>query len=152
MAKLWIMSSNGATLKGITARCLNACVLASACSNHPQHKLGAAIYSHGGRLIATGYNHLKTHPVLKSFNTQKTVHAEIHAILRARRASRKGHNNNSYGRHLVLCVVRVGRTGEFLCSRPCGVCWDIIAKSPEIAFVIYVDEKGKFFLWHKVSS
>lgn len=100
-------------------------------SQHHQHRIGACVYK-GKRFLCGGFNTLKTHPQLAS--SLKTVHAEIHVILRAAALglSLKG---------ATIVVYREHKNGSPAMARPCTLCYAAI-KDAGIRWLIYTSEKG----------
>ena len=87
---------------------------ASRNSDHPQHKMGAAIY-YKNQFLAAGYNSLKTHPKTHYFDNAFTIHAEIHALLKAK-ANKFDLTNSS------IYVYRATKNGELGMAYPCLMC------------------------------
>lgn len=73
-------------------------------------RLGAIVL-HKNKVVAKGYNKIKTHPKLDHY----TIHAECDALLKAAKGD-------------TLVVVRILRNGEFACSKPCEKCLKYIKK------------------------
>lgn len=72
----------------------------------------------GGRVISTGYNKERSHPMIVSSEHIKdhcSVHAEIDAIKRAKDVS-----------GATIYVARVNRQGKARDSRPCSRCYKAI--------------------------
>jgi len=97
---------------------------------HCQHKVGAVIVKNG-RPISTGFNSYKTHPLMNKKNPLKTTHAEVSAIIRARK------RENIAG--ATIYVFREHRNGTPALARPCEYCWAIL-KEHGIKDVYYTTE------------
>ena len=83
-------------------------------------KHGAVIVK-GGRVIATGVNKERNHPLIVSSEHIKThcsVHAEVDALKKAGDV-----------RGATMYVARVNKTGQERNSRPCKYCYANIKKS-----------------------
>ena len=83
-------------------------------------KHGAVIVK-GGRVLATGINKERNHPMKVSFEHIKThcsVHAEIDALKKV---------DNAQG--ATIYVARVNRRGEDRNSRPCEYCYKDLKES-----------------------
>lgn len=98
-------------------------------------KLGAVIFQ-GKRMIASGFNHKKTHPIRTNYAKDPEWswhHAESHALINA---------INSMGdvRGCSIAVSRVLKTTQSLASsKPCPDCWKMLVDHG-ISSVTYVDE------------
>lgn len=86
------------------------------------------------KVVASGYNSYKTHPLPGKYSEFPYLHAESKAIIR------KGLDNCE---DLVMYVVRIDKKGNYLMSKPCEVCQKIIAEAL-ISTVYYTNEYGKF--------
>ena len=80
----------------------------------------AAVLSYKGKVLATGVNKLKTHPLMLRYNKHpdcRNLHAEIDCIIRA---------INLYGTELLrectLYVARTRKDGTTASSKPCEGC------------------------------
>lgn len=94
-------------------------------SPHPRYKIGAALLDKRQRLIVSGHNQFKTHTKIHG---PQTLHAEIHALSRARRKSD----------HIV--VVRICGN-HFALARPCKSCMALLKKAG-ITHVDYTTNSG----------
>jgi len=80
-----------------------------------------AVIVMGGRVLATGVNKERNHPMIVSSEHIKThcsVHAEIDALKKAGDV-----------RGATIYVARVNKTGQERNSRPCKYCYSDIKKS-----------------------
>lgn len=97
-------------------------------SDNRKHKMGAVI-AKKGRVVSVGFNTYKTHT--KSRDPYHTIHAELSAILKARR--------DVSG--LDIYIYREIKDGSLGMARPCTHCMEII-KEAGIKNVYYTTEKG----------
>jgi deoxycytidylate deaminase len=105
--------------------------MASKSKSRQRH--GAVIVK-SGRVIGTGYNKNKNHPMSVSpehIKTHCSRHAEIEAI--------KDANFSVQG--AILYVARVNRQGEDRNSKPCKYC-QVVIQSTNIKKVIYTEGEG----------
>lgn len=116
----------------------------SSLSPFKQHHLGAVLYCKG-KMIAQGYNTLKTSPVQKRLNRERdfnpdesgvnnTVHAEIACLLKTRET------NIDYSKS-VLYIYREHKSGVKAMARPCAGCMKAI-KEYGIRTICYTTECG----------
>lgn len=107
---------------------------ASLNSDHPEHKLGATIYSNG-KPISIGVNYYKkTHPkIYKYYSKVKTVHAEVNAAFKVK------NKNNLKGSTIV--VFRQTKDGCTAMSRPCDSCMNML-KYYGVRKVVYTTLDG----------
>ena len=91
-----------------------------------KHILTAVIYDKRGRILSIGKNSfVKTHPVqaelARAHGTPEKIyiHAEVDAILRCRDLTKA----------YRIVVTRIGRSGELLLAKPCGMCYGYIQAS-----------------------
>ena len=89
---------------------------ASLHSDHPKHKMGAAVF-HAGKLLAVGFNSLQTHPSTFHYHDKFCRHAEIHALARAK--SRKHYLDAA-----IVVVYRETKNGGVALAKPCEMCQD----------------------------
>lgn len=98
-------------------------------------KMGCIITDRKGRIVATGVNSRKSHPLQSKFAKQCGrddkifLHAEISALVRCRE---KGH---------TLYVGRWRKDGEIGLARPCPICLGAIIEAG-IKQVIYTETGG----------
>jgi deoxycytidylate deaminase len=95
-----------------------------------RQKHGAVVVK-SGRVIGTGFNKDKNHPMAVSpehIKTHCSRHAEVEAIRDARFAVDGA----------ILYVARVNRQGKDRNSRPCRYC-QVVIKSTKIKKVIYTE-------------
>lgn len=98
----------------------------SALSNHRQAHIGAAVvYKH--RIISTGYNSTRTHPLQKKYNayrfnvdTSHTLHAELQALLPLIKDKDIDFSKVS------LYVHREHKDGSLALAKPCPSCMALI--------------------------
>ena len=76
-----------------------------------------------GRIKATGFNKLKTHPRVNGF-----IHAESDAVIKAAGCD-------------TILVVRVSKHGHLRCSKPCDNCMDFL-RINGVKRVFYIDWEG----------
>jgi deoxycytidylate deaminase len=100
-------------------------------SDHPAFKMGACVY-YKNHILSAGFNSSKTHPLVKHYSPYKTLHAEMHAIIRAGL-------NNVKGTSIV--VYRSLKSGQMAMARPCPICLKIM-KQYGIMSVTYTTENG----------
>lgn len=82
----------------------------------------------GGRVISTGINKERSHPMIVSAEHIKdhcSVHAEVDAIKKAKNVS-----------GATIYVARVNKRGEHRESRPCKSCYETI-KNSKIKKIVY---------------
>lgn len=83
-------------------------------SDHHSHRLGACVLNKK-EVVSRGHNLLtKTHPMIRRYDSFKTLHAEMHAILRCPDKSKL------VGATMV--IYRESRDGNPALARPCPVC------------------------------
>lgn len=106
---------------------------ASKKSDHPKYQLGAAIMV-GKSVLGTGSNTImKHHPISASINPQKTIHAEIAALIGCR-----------YRKDLadaVVIVYREDKAGQPATARPCSVCREVLRQFG-IKRMMYTTQNG----------
>lgn len=100
----------------------------SVLSDHPQHKLGAAIL-YKKNVISLGCNKYKTHP--KSPHQWKYLHAEVVAVLKA----------NQDVRGSDIYVWRETKGGIPACAKPCSSCMAFLIEAG-IKRIFYSDTFG----------
>lgn len=106
---------------------------ASILSDHHSHKLGAVILVNR-KPISVGYNkRFKTHPIMKQFQSLKTIHAELSAII--------GVKNKKSLKNSTMVVYREGKDGRAKLARPCDTCIKVLT-SFGINEIIYTIEDG----------
>jgi deoxycytidylate deaminase len=96
-------------------------------SKHKRYYIGAAIFK-GDRLLSSGANGNKTHPMVYRKTYTECLHAEMLAILRAKKIP-----NGS-----ILYVWRKRKCGSPGLAKPCSVCYSFIQKTG-ISYVLYTD-------------
>ena len=96
-------------------------------SDHSQHRHGAVLVKKN-RIISKGFNKVKTHTC--STHCYKNIHAELDAILKARRQDVNG---------CTLYLYRQDKNGIKSNSRPCSWCL-ILLKQYGIKKVYYTFE------------
>lgn len=110
-------------------RGLRTATKAARCSAN-NHRVGAALFK-GRRLIAVGWNTLKTHPDSETFN--QLQHAEFSCLMGQYKYDLVG---------ALLYVVRLTRGGKPGISKPCAPCMDWI-RACGLRKVIYLDHNGE---------
>lgn len=95
-----------------------------------QHKLGCVIV-YNNKIIGTGFNSNKTHPIQKLYNNRRfpedehphTIHAELHAL------SPYLHKDIIDWSKVTLYTYRIRRmNNKYGVSRPCESCMALIKK------------------------
>lgn len=104
-------------------------------------RIGAAVFSHSGKLIASSCNQKKTHCLQEYYNSEMPfrrvpyLHAEIAALLKARwilgRDGLKG---------CTLYVARKRNDGKWGLARPCEACRAAM-KDMGIKVVVYTTDE-----------
>ncbi len=106
---------------------------ASRYSDHPNHKMGAAIY-YKNKFLSAGHNLVaKTHPIMVQLNSKKTTHAELAAILKIR------HKQDLNG--TTIAVYRANKQGELALARPCPVCRELL-RLHGVKWIVYTTPHG----------
>lgn len=80
--------------------------------NSSSYRLGAVLFKNR-KLLKTGRNSFKTHPLLKEYSPYAHRHAETDAIIRYGL-------DNCIG--LSILVVRIKKDGSLGLAKPCNVC------------------------------
>lgn len=91
-----------------------------AMSSDCNFKHGAVVVK-GGRIVSTGINRFKNHPMMVSPEHIKehcSVHAEVDAIRKLKNA-----------RGATIYIARIGKRGNQALSRPCDSCYTAIQKA-----------------------
>jgi deoxycytidylate deaminase len=102
-------------------------------SSHQEQKHGALIVNNKGEIISEGYNHMSC-----IYCHQSSIHAEVHAILNARKKIPKNKRKNILSKCKIY-VVRIGKKClHFKKSSPCINCYNFIKKN-HIKTIIYSD-------------
>ena len=99
----------------------------------------AAVLTYKGKILATGRNQYKTHPMMGRFNKHPeavNLHAEIDCITRAIRLY-----GTSILKHSELYVARVLASGELGNSKPCLGCQKAI-EAFSIPVVYWTTKEG----------
>lgn len=94
-----------------------------------------AVIVKGGRVVGTGYNKNRNHPLFVSpehIKSDCSVHAEASAIRDA----------GNDVRNAVIYVARVNRHGEDRDSRPCSRCL-VLIKESGIKRIIHTTQSGR---------
>lgn len=85
----------------------------------------------GGRIVSSGFNRINVHNSRRGYRRYIcSVHAEMAAI-----------RPNSFYDGCSLYVARIGRAGNYLLSKPCEHCLNLI-KSVGIRKIFYTDSNG----------
>jgi deoxycytidylate deaminase len=95
------------------------------------NKKHGAVVVKSGRVVGTGYNKDRNHPLFISpehIKTHCSRHAEVEAIREAK--------SNSSG--AILYVARLNREGKDRNSKPCGLC-EVVIRKAKIKKVIYTE-------------
>lgn len=104
-------------------RGLRAAINAARLSSFYSHRVGAVIFK-GRRLISTGFNKKKTHPLLEELEADcYSQHAEFDAILKFLQTQDPSQITDA-----ILFVARLTRTDRVSFSRPCEACQEVIEK------------------------
>lgn len=106
-------------------------------SKSKSNKMHGAVVVKSGRVVGTGYNKDRNHPLFISPEHIKphcSRHAEAEAIKEAR--------TNATG--AVLYVARVNRQGQDRNSKPCKLCQEVIAEVG-IKKVIYTKDEANVY-------
>lgn len=103
-------------------------------SDHRQHKMGAAVFFKG-KFLAVGFNSLKTHPIMRRFDRHKTIHAEIHALTKAK--AKKFDIANA-----TVFIYRETKEGNLANAKPCSVCMNILKEEFQVRNVIFTVNNG----------
>lgn len=98
-------------------------------SDHPIHKVGAALMSKDA-LIVTGFNKNRSHPRSPH---KFCIHAEVDVLIR---------NIAWPFNHRTMYVVRITRGGQWATSKPCERCV-IMMREYGIQEVVYIDGNGR---------
>ena len=113
-------------------------------STYDQFKLGAVIFD-GKKIIATGCNHSKGHPMQKKYNKHRYkenehecgyVHAEINAIVNMLHT----HHNIDCS-NLSIFIYREHKNGDYALAKPCRACEKAL-KDLGIKNVYYTGDKS----------
>lgn len=110
-------------------------------SNFPRQQVGCVVV-YKGKIISTGYNSLKTHPLQKKYNrvrfkedgSAESLHAEIHALSHIRDA------DIDWSR-VFLYIYRPCRSRRCGMARPCDSCMKFI-KEFGIQNIVYSTDDG----------
>ena len=94
-------------------------IMACQLSDHAKVKMGAAIFIKS-RFIASGHNSKKTHPSIK-LNRAKGMHAEIHAISKAK--SKRFDLSDT-----TIFVYRETKEGYIAMAKPCKMCMEFLMR------------------------
>lgn len=89
-----------------------------------------AVVVKGGRVVSTGINRFKNHPLSVSpehIKSHCSVHAEVDALRKLKDA--KG---------ATIYVARIGRRGDKMLSRPCNMCY-IAIRDAGVAKIVYTN-------------
>jgi deoxycytidylate deaminase len=102
-------------------------------SSHHEQKHGAIIVNNKGEIISEGYNHMSC-----IYCHQSSIHAEVHAILNARKKISKNKRKSILSKCKIY-IVRIGKKClHFKKSSPCINCYNFIKKN-HIKTIIYSD-------------
>lgn len=102
-------------------------------SDHHTHKLGACIVKKK-EVVSKGYNLLKkTHPSIKKYDEFKTIHAEMHAMLRC--------SNKEKLVGATMVIYREHRNGDLALARSCAVCMRMMQEAG-IKRILYTTREG----------
>lgn len=99
-----------------------------------KHRIGCVILNKKGRIISSGHNQMKTHPIQYRYavangeECKVYLHAEIKALIQL-----------SGERPYHLFTMRLGKKGEWLLSRPCCICYSYILDT-DIKYISYTDK------------
>lgn len=90
-----------------------------------RHKIGAAITDHKYRVLASGHNRAKTHPMQRKYAVQEGLsakcylHAEMDALVKLFRKRESAP---------CVIVVRLSR-GRLRMARPCPICYAALTEA-----------------------
>lgn len=110
------------------------------------YRIGCIAVLHG-KIISSGINSYKTHPIQAKYNSYRNFncysdpinmnsrHAEIDCL-----ASLKLKDSSDY-KHIELYICRVSKSGKVLISRPCIACFNYI-KDLGIRDIYYSTDYG----------
>ena len=108
--------------------------------SHHRHKVGAVVVMKH-RIISSGCNNMKTHPLQKQYNKYRfdedsvhTCHAELVALLPLI-------NDGVDLSDASIFVHRSHKNGTLACARPCKSCMELI-KDCGIRRIFYTTEDG----------
>lgn len=99
-------------------------------SSMRRFKTGAVIVSKDGKVLAVGWSHMAT----RSMQEYHSMHAECHAIIRAR-ATRKVLKGST-----IYIATLSGKSGSATSAKPCLPCLTLI-ESVGIREIIYTERK-----------
>jgi deoxycytidylate deaminase len=112
----------------------------STLGSHHRHKVGAVVVMKH-RIISSGCNNMKTHPLQKQYNKYRfdedsvhTCHAELVALLPLI-------NDGVDLSDASIFVHRSHKNGTLACARPCKSCMELI-KDCGIRRIFYTTEDG----------
>lgn len=99
------------------------------------HRLGCVITDKKGKIISTGYNKRKTHPLqVKHSNRHGKkkyfLHAEIAALVKCRKQPH------------TLYVARLTKGDKIGMAKPCPICMDAIIEAG-VKVIVYTNNKGE---------
>ena len=93
--------------------------IANTTARKSKHKrMVAAVIIFGSKIISLGYNKTKTHPLVRKFSKQGTIHAEIDAILKV--------SNEEILKKCDIFVYRINKKGICKISKPCPLCTQVL--------------------------
>jgi len=99
---------------------------------HEEYPVGAVIVDKN-RVVSTGFNNQhKTHPMIKAIDPHRTLHAEIHAIIRSGRCELQD---------ATVIVYRQSKTGKMAMAKPCPTCQALL-KEHGVSRMIYSTPEG----------
>jgi len=102
-------------------------------SDHPAFKLGACLVKKH-RVLSSGHNLItKTHPLIRKYDEFKTIHAEVHAIVKMK-------DKNAIDK-ATMYIYRAKRNGSLALAKPCDCCRKIM-KVFGIKHIHYTTEDG----------
>lgn len=103
-------------------------------AKHDMFKLAALVFDKQGRVISAGVNHqTKTHPILRRYDLNKTVHAEAAALL--------FYKHPQHFKGASIFVYRERKDGNFANAKPCHMCQKLIQQFG-ISKLYYTTETG----------
>lgn len=97
-----------------------------------KQRVGSVVTDHKGRVVSSGYNKRKTHPLqmryARKINPEQCfLHAEIDALVQCRDVPH------------TIYVARIKKNGDTALARPCSIC-SMAIKEAGIKRVIYTTD------------
>lgn len=119
----------------------NAAKAVSEMSDFPKQHVGCVV-TDGHRIISSGYNSIRTHPIQKKLNRERFSQDSMHSLHAEAMALIPLINKNDINwKKCKLYVYRELKNGELGNSRPCPSCQKLI-KSLGIKNIFYTSPDG----------